>query len=370
MPRLVYFSPIPWRGLTQRPQHCARILSRQFRVLWVEPKTLSQPKPPGAREKMDFLALPVFPANAKRKLIRRGARLAEAAWPLRRALKGRQLALLHRALAEDRNPILFFGHPEMADLADAFPRSRLAYDHMDDVLGFGDPPPSLRRKLERLVRRADLVNATSARLAADMELMGAKKVLRIGNGVEYSRFLEGFSLPEPAALAALPRPRVLYLGSLAEWFDFDLLFRVARSMREVSFPLVGPLRPELEFRLGQAPPNVHFLGPRPYAEVPSWMSHADLAIIPFLRSPLTEAVDPVKLHEYLASGLPVIATPFSPELKAHGEAIALAEGEKAFAEALRSRLIAAVDREALRGLAKGRDWERILQPLVDALLKY
>ncbi len=369
MPRLVYFSPIPWGGLYQRPQHTARILAEHFSVLWVEPKTLSHPSPPSSRRNMDFLALPVFPTNAKRPFIRKLARLAEGVPFLRAMLQRRQVSLLRKALGEDRLPLLFFGHPEMALLADAFPESPLAYDHMDDVLGFGEPSPLLRRKLEALVKRAAVVNATSERLAADMELMGADGCLRLGNGVEFERFVEGASLPEPVALTALPRPRALYLGSLAEWFDFDLLFEVARRMPEASFPLVGPLRPELEARKSEAPDNVYFLGARPYSEVPAWMSHCEAAIIPFLRTPLTEAVDPVKLHEYLASGLPVVASPFSRELSAHGEAVRLAEDAEAFAGALGALLADPPPRETLRQLAAGRDWAKMLEPMVTELLK-
>jgi glycosyltransferase involved in cell wall biosynthesis len=319
---------------------------------------------------MDFLSLPVFPANAKQPAIRRLARLGDATLPLRFALRHRQIAMLRKAIGKgSRDPVLFFGHPEMAALAEAFPRSPVVYDHMDDILGFGDPPPSLGLNLKRIVKRANLVNATSERLADDMRLMGAKRVMKIGNGVEWNRFLEGASLPVPAALAAMTGPRALYMGSLAEWFDFDLLFRVARALPKVSFPLVGPLRPELNFRRDKAPANVHFLGARPYPEVPAWMAHSDLALIPFLRTPLTEAVDPVKLHEYLASGLPVVSTPFSNELMAHSAAVTLAEDSESFAEAMSSVLADPPDTEALRQLAAGQDWNKMLEPLVKELLK-
>jgi len=316
MIRLLYFSPIPWMGLHQRPQHTAKVLSRHFRVLWVEPRTLSHPTPPAPRENLEFLVLPVFPTNAKRRVLRRLARVAASAGPLCGALGALQRKRLAFALREDSGrPALLFGHPELAHLAEAFPGSPVAYDHMDDVLGFGDPPARLRRDLEGLVRRADLVNATSERLAEGMALLGARRLLRIGNGVEWRRFAGAGDMPEPAALSTLPHPRVLYLGSVAEWFDFELLFEVANALRDFSFPVVGPLRPELAFRKKQAPPNVHFLGTKPYDEVPAGMAHSDVGIIPFLRTPLTEAVDPVKLHEYRAAGLPVLATPFAPEFQ-------------------------------------------------------
>ena len=68
---LVYFSPIPWRGLVQRPQHMCRVLSRRWPILFVEPKTLWAPPPGDGDERLAFLTLPTFPVNARRALLRR-----------------------------------------------------------------------------------------------------------------------------------------------------------------------------------------------------------------------------------------------------------------------------------------------------------
>ena len=99
------------------------------------------------------------------------------------------------------------------------------------------------------------------------------------------------------------------------------------------------------------------------------MSHCELAMIPFLRTPLTEAVDPVKLHEYLASGLPVVATPFSQELQAHGDAVRLAPNAVDFAEALSSLLENPPDGDSLKALAASRDWRRMMEPILLELKK-
>jgi len=367
MRRLVYFSPIPWEGLFQRPQHTVRALSGRFEVLWVEARMLSVPGPPEPRENLDFLRLPALPFNARHGMIRRAARLAGGMAPLRAALARRQAKMLRSRLDGDEPPLLFFAHPQFHALRRFFPDSPLAYDHMDDVLAFGDPPPSLRRGLEDIVSRAQLVSVTAARLEHAMRGMGARRVLRVGNGVEWDRFSVADKLPIPAGLGSMPRPRVLYLGSVAEWFDFDLFFETARRLPKMSFPVVGPLRPDVEARAAEAPPNVRFFGARPYHEVPAWMAHSDLGTVPFQRNELTAAVDPVKLYEYLAAGLPVVATPFSPEVIGAGDAVYLAEDGAAFAKSVEALLEDPPSAAAVRKLAAGRRWEDLLAPLVDAL---
>jgi UDP-galactopyranose mutase len=374
---LVYFSPIPWHGLYQRPQHMARALALGRRVLFVEPRTLHAPPPPadglaGAAPQLSFLALPVLPVNARQPWLRAAARLGAQVALLRDGLARRQALLLRGKLAAlgFGEPLLLFGHPDFAALRETLPGAPLAYDHMDDVLAFGRPPAALRRELGALVREAAVLSASAEHLAAQLRALGGRDVLRIGNGVELDHFAPASPpRPEPAALAALPHPRCLYMGSVAEWFDVELLHAVARALPAASFPVLGPVRPALAARLREAPPNCHYLGARTYAELPAWLQHADAGLIPFQRTPLTAGVDPVKLYEYLAAGLPVVATPFSTELAAVAAAggLSLAADAASFAAALSAQLAAAPSPARLRALAEPRRWERVLAPLVSAL---
>jgi glycosyltransferase involved in cell wall biosynthesis len=365
---VVYFSPIPWRGLVQRPQHCCRLLALDRPVLAVEPAVLHT-RPPADADGIHHLALPVFPTNARNPELRGLARLAAGlpgAQALLRAAQARRLRRRLRELDLER-PLLLFGHPEFAALRAGFPGAPVVYDHMDDILRFGDPPRRLREELAGLVRDAALVTATSERLLEQVRAMGARRALRVGNGVEWERFALAAPPPEPAALSPLPRPRAVYAGSVAEWFDFPLLFDIARRAPEASFPVVGPLRPALEAVAAEAPPNVRFLGPVPYAELPAWLAHCQAALIPFLRTPLTEAVDPVKVHEYLAAGLPVVSTPFSAEMEALAGPVALAADAAGFAAALAEALGNPPEPAAQRAAAEPRRWERQLAPLREAV---
>jgi glycosyltransferase involved in cell wall biosynthesis len=344
-----------------------RFLAQDRQVLFVEPKTLSSSEAPDAIENLDFLTLPVFPFNAKNPLIRAMAFLAGSLPPLRFLLERVQARRLRRALKSRHLnlPVFLFGHPEMQGLRKHFPGTPHAYDHMDDVLQFGRVSTSLRRDFQEMIRDASFVVCTSEELEAQIRLAGGDPILRIGNGVEWERFAESWKLPEPLALTAIPVPRVIYTGSVAEWFDFDLLYETARLIPEMSFVIVGPLRPALEKRKKQAPENIHFQGAKPYLELPAWLGHSDLAIIPFQCIPLTRAVDPVKLHEYSAAGLAVVATPFSHEIQSGG--VRTAKNAEEFAGAIKEVLKQARDPEALRRKARKKSWERLLEPLDRAL---
>ncbi|MCP4550010.1 MAG: glycosyltransferase family 1 protein [bacterium] len=374
---LIYLSPIPWRGLYQRPQHTARLLARDRNVLFVEPITIHGRKPPKDEGRLSFLALPVLPINARNPLVRGMASFSTAIPPLRRMVEIRQSVLLCRKLdklvldkrfsIEGTGPAFLFGYPQFYPLKRTYPEAPLIYDHMDDILHLGNPSAAMRRDFTELVSRADLVNATSGKLAEQMTAMKARKLLRIGNGVEWARFTSAGNQEPPVELVDLPQPRVIYVGSVAEWFDFDLLFEVARLRPEISFPIVGPVRPQLKRRINAAPANVHFFGARPYEEIPTWLAGCRAAMIPFLKTPLTEAVDPVKIHEYLASGLGVLTTSFSPEVLALAGPVTAADTASEFAAALDTHLASPPDPEQQRSFAAGRRWDALLAELAEAL---
>jgi glycosyltransferase involved in cell wall biosynthesis len=189
--------------------------------------------------------------------------------------------------------------------------------------------------------------------------------------VEAARFDP--ALVAPAVLPGAPSaPALGYVGSLHSWFDLDLVAAVAAAMPEARVVLVGPAPPEtaaaLE-RLAATRPNFFWLGPRPYAEVPSLVRAFRVGLIPFRRTPLTEAVNPVKLYEYAAAGVPTVTTRFSDEVDTWGAEAVVAEGPEAFTDACRRAAAAPPDTAGLRAFAKRNDWDSIAARFVAACLE-
>ena len=141
----------------------------------------------------------------------------------------------------------------------------------------------------------------------------------------------------PEDLRVIPPPLVGYVGGVHQWVDQDLLGAVAERLPDMHFALVGP--PQTDVTKLVRHPNVHLLGPRAHAELPRYIRGFSVGIIPYQLSEYTRHVYPTKLNEYLAMGIPVVATDL-PEVRRfnaeHGEVVAVARDVGEFVAALRA----------------------------------
>lgn len=174
----------------------------------------------------------------------------------------------------------------------------LVYDCLDRHPAFPGIPPLTGELEARLLAAADLVLATSEDLAAKARKV-ASRVEIVRNGVASEEF-------PPAPLAPAPRRRIGFVGALAEWVDAEALAAVARARPALSFTLAGRVEDPALAPLARLP-NVRLPGEIPHAAVPHFLAAQDLVLVPFRDTPLTRAVDPVKLYEALAVGLPMVA---------------------------------------------------------------
>jgi glycosyltransferase involved in cell wall biosynthesis len=192
------------------------------------------------------------------------------------------------------------------------------------------------------------------------------RVHLIGNGVDFGAFRRALS-GAGAGPPATGDVRVGYLGAVGAWFDFDLVADVARSRPEWRVAIVGPVL--ADGRAGAARlaslPNVAFQPAVAHEDVPRVLAGFTVAIIPFRRTALTAGVNPNKLYEYMAAGVPTVATPFSADLEA-GPAVALAAGAGDFTTACESFARARLDPARRSELAaravdaaSAHDWDAI-----------
>jgi len=258
-----------------------------------------------------------------------------------------------RAEGFDEADVLWFDHLIFTGLLDRIRAGATVYRMADDARLFPEAyPPALLANTNRMLREVDLVVVTAQRLYDAVVRERSEGVLYVPNGVDYDHFAGGDWEP-PEDYASIPEPRVVYAGSLEPWFDTDLLYDVARSRPGVSFVIIGPVRIDLS-KLRRLE-NVFVLGRRSYDVLPGYFAHADVGIIPFRHSAMIDAVNPIKLYEYLAAGLPVVATAWE-ELRRLGSPALLAEGAGEFGEALDQALRDPGDPEEKRAFARERSW--------------
>jgi glycosyltransferase involved in cell wall biosynthesis len=331
----------PWFGPTRFSKHhlASYSASRGSRVLYIEaPLT-----PLGLRRGRSFAAelretLRPSQAVATRLWVRRHFLPIpyHAATPLTSTrlanhLGQRLLAPMIRRDLQRLNfekPIVIAGLPHAVDILDRLPRQAVIYHCADDYAHMRGFPPTLPQLEEALCRTADLVVTTSETLCQERKRFNPNTHW-VPNGADIDHFSK--ETAPSADLRDIPHPIVGFVGGLSEWVDLDLVGELARERPHCSFVLVGPVAIDTTPVRGLA--NVRLLGPRPYAALPSYLVGMDVGLIPFKRNPVTYHADPIKAYEYLAAGLPVVATEL-PALRRLEHVVRLAETTPAFLSAL------------------------------------
>jgi glycosyltransferase involved in cell wall biosynthesis len=372
---VILYAP-PWDGPTRfSKHHLARYFaSRGSRVLYVEaPLT-----PLGLRRGQSFV-------GELRQTLRPPHAVDERVWvrrhflPVpyhaatrvtnRRAANRLGQRLLAPVIRRDlrylgmRRPLLMAGLPHAADVLPLLPRTALMYHCADDYAHVGGFPSSLPELEADLCRTADLVITTSETLCQARRELNPNTYW-IPNGAD----VEHFSTPaRPAAeLYGVPRPIVGFVGGLSEWVDLELLGNLARQHPNWSFVLVGPVG--IDTSPVQTCRNVRLLGPRPYAQLPAYLAAMDVALIPFKHMAVTYHADPIKAYEYLAAGVPVVATDM-PALRRLAHVVRLADSPDSFSAQIQAALSEGRDaaREVRQVEAARHSWQSRFDELAQLL---
>lgn len=302
----LFQSPHAWRGVWQRPHHLAVQFARAgHSVRWVEPRylrwLLDEPaRFLRARREMPSERIEVIPAT-----LVNGERFA----PIRRMNERRLARLLDAPLAAPvaGKRILWLYHPHEAHLARTVPHDLLVYDIMDEFRGFPWSPPGIEAEEAELLKSANLVFAGTHALLESKRAAAGSKIECELSGVDIEHFSAGRGKPVPVDLAPLRSKykRLLgYAGMIDLRVDQDLLVAGARSHPDWGWILLGPEAADTS-RLRNEP-NIHLLGQKAYADLPAYYAASDAAIIPFVENELTRHINPTKILEYAAAGLPVI----------------------------------------------------------------
>ncbi|MEQ1923994.1 MAG: glycosyltransferase, partial [Pyrinomonadaceae bacterium] len=164
---------------------------------------------------------------------------------------------------------------------------------------------------EKLFRDADLVVVSAEKLYTDKKQFNPNThIIRHGTDWRHFRTALDDATKVPDEIANLPGPIIGFHGLLADWVDFELIKKTAEYFANGSVVLIGKIAVDAEqkVKILDDVPNIHFLGRKPYAELPAYCKGFDVALNPFAINELTLAANPLKVREYLAAGLPVVST--------------------------------------------------------------
>lgn len=267
-------------------------------------------------------------------------------------------------LAGSPGPLVaYVFHPEYLPFVRAIGADHIVYHAYDLFRFMGQGGDAVEAAENTLLEVADLVIATSQETADDMRSRRDRRVEVLGNGVDLNRFASGSMQPEPPELANIPHPRVGYVGAINQKVDLELILALARRQPSWQFVFVGeignlgPGDAELigEMRVRE---NIHLLKPVVQSRLSGVLQNLDVGLVCYRMLRWTIAGYPLKMLEYLACGLPVVASDL-PAVRQFEGVIAISksadEWEAAIAAALAGQGRGApADRQAV---ARANSWD-------------
>lgn len=354
-----------WQGDPTSKKHIMRILSKENRVLWVNSIGMRRPTAAAGDVRRVFAKLrrivagvhevepnifvmdpPVLPLPG-----------VAAAERVNRIVLAARLRTLSRRLAMGR-PLVWTFLPNVNWLLGRLHERMVIYHCVDEYSEFSGVPKEVIVRMEQdLIRRADIVFTSAEKLCEERRALNPRTHF-IPHGVDVAHFSQALdpSTAVPPAIAALPKPVIGFFGLLADWVDVDMIGALARARPRWSFVLVGKTQTDLGPVRGLK--NVHLAGQQPYAALPAYCRGFDVGLIPFRMNELTLRVNPLKLREYLAAGLPVVSTPL-PEVVRYQGVVHIAVNKEGFLQNIEAALKERSDEQDRRRVETMRSegWE-------------
>lgn len=266
--------------------------------------------------------------------------------------------------------ILWIYHPDNLPLLDMIPHRTLVYDVMDHFPAFKQSRSDVKSKEDFLLERADVV--FTGGVALQEATVGRRPNAHCySSGIDVDHFAKARD-PQteiPEEIRDLPRPILGYFGAVDERLDFGLMKQVCKARPDWSIVLIGPQIPGTEINVDE--PNFHWLGGKPYAQLPNFIRGFDVCIMPWVQSELTAHISPTKTPEYLAGGKPVVSIPIRDVVRNYGDIVFFGDNAETFIEAT-EKALAAADRDWAATIVDhphALTWSRIAQEMDDLIAR-
>jgi glycosyltransferase involved in cell wall biosynthesis len=233
-----------------------------------------------------------------------------AARNVNRRLIGAQIKRLARSRGLAK-PVLWIAIPTAADMIGALDESVVVYQVSDkydaNTMDHATDPALIRRLHEKAIDAADLIFYSGRKLFSEAQ-RGSERSHLLEQGVDYDHWSDTGQMSIAEEVSEIPRPRLGYFGAIEPWLvDQELIKRASHERPEWQWVFIGNRSRGLEI---EALPNVHFLPPVPYADLPAYAAGFDVCVLPWeTEQSFTSYGSAIKVREYLATGKPVVISP-------------------------------------------------------------
>lgn len=366
---VICFSEINWDFLWQRHQQLLTRFPEDWKILYVQPsfmgvmiKEPTRVLPRKVKNNIRVVSLLTMPFFDKFFILRKINDVLIVFWT-RFFMKNYNI----------KNPIVIIYEPRFSCVVGKLNEFLIYYEIADDRLEFTKVPRWIKTHIDFLIQKADLVTVASQYLYNKLKEKRRHNIFLVGNGVEVEHFKKARENIEiPRDICDIKKPILGYVGTIGEWFDFQLIEAVLKKFTDISVVLIGPIFPEQRieiYRLKKSYTNFYAFGKKSYILLPNFIRAFDACIIPFKINELTRGVNPNKLYEYLAAGKPVISTAL-PEVKKYDGTVYVAENYEAFLSHINKALDSTPDLEKFFKIADENTWEEKAKEIVNLIIKY
>ena len=370
---VIAFVPEEWGGPWMSRHQVLTRLSQYFYVVWAEPARgwrdlwLGGGKPVDRSHRQESFPQGFVLYRPEKWLPQLYRPASLASWTTAKRVRRAATLLRQRGC---KTIVFYLWRPNFDYVLDSNSYDLSCY-HIVDEYSFSPSEQPLDDREVRLIKRVDQVFIHSPALL-DRKGHFNPHTLFVPNGVDYRAFATPQA--EPADLKEIPHPRLGYVGHIKTQLDLRLLLELATRHGEWSFVFVGPkghlgVDATLVDQLSELQ-NVYFLGNKPMEMVCAYSQHMDVCLLPYVFNDYTQHIYPLKLHEYLACGKPVVATPIR-SLESFGHVIALArnvsEWEKSILAALSPTATQADLVEGRRMVAQEYDWNALVKRIAQTI---
>ena len=304
-PDLVCLSHLRWDFVYQRPHHLMSRFARQQRVYFVEEPVFE----------------PGVAAHLTLSITAEGVFVAVPHLPEGISDDGRRAALeklLGMLLHDSSAYVLWYYTPMALEFTRHLAPVSVVYDCMDELSAFRGAPRDIIEREAELLRVADVV-FTGGHSLHEAKRQHHPNIHPFPSSVDVGHFRAARRLlGESADQAAIGRPRIGFIGVIDERMDTALLDGVAAARPDWHLVILGPIV-KIDPRELPRRPNIHYLGPKAYRELPRYLAGWAAAILPFARNESTRFISPTKTPEYLAAGCPVVSTSIRDVVRPYGE---------------------------------------------------
>lgn len=370
---VVAFVPEEWGGPWLSRHQVLTRLAKYFHIVWAEPArrwkelVLGGEKPVNRSHRSETFPEGFSLYQPERWLPQFGRPAWLASWTA--AERGRRAAALLRQRG-CKTIIFYLWRPYFDRVLESGSYDLSCY-HIVDEYSFSPTELPLTDREIQLIKRVDQVFIHSPAL---LERKGHfnPHTLFVPNGVNYRAFAS--HQEEPADLRKIPHPRMGYVGVIKTQLDFHLLRELATRHAEWSFVFVGPkgnlsTDTTVVDQLSRLR-NVYFLGHKPIETACAYPQYMDVCLLPYKDNDYTKYIYPLKLHEYLAGGKPIVGTSIR-SLMDFAQVIKLASTQEDWSRALTESLdpsaISTEQVEKRRSIARQVDWGTLVHKIAGTL---